>query len=89
MSTIYISIQRVDYDDYPVGQDTKVGPFESIGRAEEFAAGIPEWNFRHGYGSIVQFGGRAVVAIKDLKDTFMIDPERYLERLDAAPQGVV
>ena len=41
-----IEVQRVDYDGYPVGQPTKIGPFVSEAEAEDFLGNSSRFN-RH------------------------------------------
>jgi hypothetical protein len=85
MGTTYISVQRVDYDDYPIGSDTKIGPFENKEAAEAWLEDSPK--FTKSYYTQKRFSwvpvgwaGKTTVYIKDLLDTYMTSPEAYNER---------
>jgi hypothetical protein len=81
-NTTYISVQDLDYDDYPQGSDRKIGPFADDAAADrwmedsehfrrvQIAKGYFEWKY-------VRAFGKHSVCIKDLLDTYMTKPEDF------------
>lgn len=81
-NTTYISIQALDYDDYPIGSETKIGPFEDKEAAERYMenhAGFRKSQIFEGYFEwrTTDFMSRHSVKVKDLLNTYMTAPENY------------
>lgn len=77
----YIGIQQLDYDDYPVGREEKIGPFESQDEADDWLTSS-ELFYRHYLTTDYYEWKRAFyglnhsVRVKDLH-TGLIHPENY------------
>lgn len=76
--TVYIEIQNVDYDDYPLGTPTKVGTFETHADAEIFMEENPEVFDKRWYGfQMMRTRQKHTVSIKPL-DSGLLDQETFL-----------
>lgn len=76
----YIGVQALDYDDYPVGSETKIGPFYSDKAAADFMGQSSMFYRRVIFGDysewkVAQFGKHSVT-IKSVTDG-MVSPSRW------------
>jgi len=80
--TFYVNIQSLDYDDYPLGSPTKIGPFESEEAAESFLDSSPRFYQKRIFGDYFEWKertfGKHSVTIKNLLDTHFSNPAVYL-----------
>lgn len=82
---IYIQVQELDYDDYPLGDGTKIGLFDSVESAEKWLEesplfikvtyGIPDFHTWR----CTKRAGHHSVSIKNLLNTYMVKPEDFNE----------
>lgn len=83
----YIEIQPVDYDDYPIGKPTNVGPFndeEDAGTYMELSDRFTERSIvGYKYWSLAQdfYGAsnRSTISIREV-DAMFVSPEEFDER---------
>lgn len=81
--TTYVSIQTLDYDDYPVGMETKIGPFDSVEAAEAWLEKSPAFrkiqysDTYHEWRRVNRGNSNESVRVKDLIDVYMTHPDQF------------
>ena len=80
--TFYVQVSQLDYDDYPLGSPTKIGPFETYKDAEKFLEASTQFRQQQEWGwpvwrYVPLIGAHHSVHVKELSFD-LSSPERYM-----------
>lgn len=80
--TFYVSIQTLDYDDYPVGNDQKIGWFHTQDDAEDWVMNSGLFHKEHIFGNLFEYKQndlrmKHTVSIRNILDTRVTSPHQF------------